>query len=152
MDDPWQIRPARLADAAPVAAIERRCFSDPWSIEAFEEMIRFPLAVTLVAERDRAVAGYLIGRAVAGEGEIMNLAVAPDQRREGLGTRLLEAGLAALAARRAESVYLEVRAGNTAARELYQRHGFGPVGRRAGYYRNPVEDAIVLRLPLGPGA
>lgn len=152
MDDRWQIRPARLADSAAIVAIERRCFSDPWSGEAFEEMIRFPLALTLVAERDREVGGYLVGRAVAGEGEIMNLAVAPAERGVGLGGRLLDAGLAALAARGAQSVYLEVRDGNAAARELYGRRGFRPVGRRAGYYRNPVEDAIVLRLSLEPGA
>lgn len=82
----------------------------------------------------------------------MNLAVAPEHRREGLGARLLEEGLGLLRARGARQVYLEVRAGNEAARALYERRGFRPVGRRSGYYRNPAEDAIVLRLALPDGA
>lgn len=152
MADPWLIRPARAADAARIAPIERRCFSDPWSVGAFEEVFRFPLGLGLIAEHNGDVGGYLVARAVAGEGEIMNLAVAPEHRREGLGRRLLEAGLEALAGRGAAQVYLEVRSGNEAARALYQRRGFQAVGRRAGYYRNPDEDAIVLRLALTAGA
>ncbi len=81
----------------------------------------------------------------------MNLAVAPEYRREGLGRRLLEAGLEALRGRGVYQVHLEVRQGNKAAQLLYRHQGFQPVGRRAGYYRNPVEDAIVLRLAL-PGS
>ncbi len=152
MADPWLIRPARAADAARIAPIEQRCFSDPWSAAAFEEVFRFPLGIGLVAEADRRIGGYLVGRAVAGEGEIMNLAVAPEHRREGLGSRLLEEGLALLQARGARQVYLEVRAGNDGARALYEGRGFRQVGRRSGYYRNPVEDAIVLRLALPDGA
>ena len=152
MADPWLIRPARAADAARIAPIEQRCFSDPWSAAAFEDVFRFPLGIGLVAEWDRQIGGYLVGRAVAGEGEIMNLAVAPEHRREGLGARLLEEGLGLLRARGARQVYLEVRAGNEAARALYERRGFRPVGRRSAYYRNPAEDASVLRLALPDGA
>lgn len=151
MADPWLIRPARTADAARIAPLERRCFSDPWSVAAFEDVFAFPLGVGVVAERDREIGGYLVARAVVGEGEIMNLAVAPEYRREGLGRRLLEAGLDALRGRGVHQVHLEVRQGNEAAQLLYRRQGFEPVGRRAGYYRNPVEDAIVLRLAL-PGS
>jgi ribosomal-protein-alanine N-acetyltransferase len=148
MDARWQIRPARPADAQGLVPIERRCFTDPWSVTAFEEIFRSPLGIGLVAERDHNPGGYLVARAVAGEGEILNLAVAPELRRLGLGGRLLEAGLSALAAAGAKEVFLEVREQNLAAQRLYQRHGFRPVGLRAGYYRNPVEDAIVLRLAL----
>lgn len=151
MADRWLIRPARVADAARIAPLERRCFSDPWSVTAFEEVFAFPLGIGLVAERDREIGGYLVARAVVGEGEIMNLAVAPECRREGLGRRLLAAGLEALRGRGAHQVHLEVRQGNEAAQALYRRQGFEPIGRRAGYYRNPVEDAIVLRLAL-PGS
>jgi ribosomal-protein-alanine acetyltransferase len=152
MADRWSIRPARVADVARITPIERRCFSDPWSVAAFEDVFRFPLGLSLVAERNGEIGGYLVARAVVGEGEIMNLAVAPEHRGAGLGRRLLEAGLTALAERGVHQVFLEVRAGNAAARALYQRQGFLPVGRRAGYYRNPVEDAIVLRLALPGGA
>lgn len=151
MADHWLIRPARVADAARIAPLERRCFGDPWSVAAFEEVFAFPLGIGLVAERDGEVGGYLVARAVVGEGEIMNLAVAPEYRREGLGRRLLAAGLEALRGRGVHQVHLEVRQGNEAAQALYRRQGFEPVGRRAGYYRNPVEDAIVLRLAL-PGS
>jgi len=74
--------------------------------------------------------------------------VAPDARRRGLGDDLLEAGITALAATGAREIFLEVREQNHAALELYRRRGFKPVGMRARYYRNPVEDAIVLRLAL----
>jgi len=148
MADPFRIRRARPADAARLLPLERRCFSDPWSALAFEELLRFPLTVALVAERDGEVGGYLISRAVAEEAEILNLAVAPEERRHGLGTRLLEAGLSALSEAGAHQVWLEVRESNAAAQGLYQRRGFTAAGRRSRYYKNPVEDALVLRMEL----
>jgi [ribosomal protein S18]-alanine N-acetyltransferase len=150
MDAPWQIRPARSADGRRLVPLERRCFSDPWSADAFEELLRSPFGRALVAER--LGEGYLVARAVAGEGEILNLAVAPEARRQGLGALLLESGLGALIEAGAREVFLEVREGNASAQALYQRRGFRPIGRRARYYRNPVEDAIVLRLALPAGA
>jgi [ribosomal protein S18]-alanine N-acetyltransferase len=148
MADPWQIRPAQPADAGRLVPLERRCFSDPWSEVAFEELLRFPHTVALVAERDGDVGGYLIARAVAEEGEILNLAVRPEERRHGLGSRLLEAGLSALMEGGAHLVWLEVRESNAAAQALYRRRGFTAAGRRARYYKNPVEDALVLRMTL----
>lgn len=148
MGDRWQIRPARPADAGRLVPLERLCFSDPWSAAAFEEMLRFPLTVALIAERAGEVVGYLIGRAVAGEGEILNLAVSPDQRRNGLGSRILEAGLTALGRAGATRVWLEVRESNRAAQELYLKRGFAAAGRRARYYRSPVEDALVFQMAL----
>lgn len=103
----------------------------------------------LVAERVDELVGYVVGREVAGTGEILNLAVAPGARRHGLGRRLLEAGVDALAARGAEEIFLEVRESNLGARALYASAGFRPVGQRSGYYRYPSENAVVLRLPLG---
>lgn len=148
MDALWRIRPAIPADAERLLPIEQRCFSDPWSVAAFEETLRPPHGLGLVAERAGLVKGYLVARAIAGEGEILNLAVAPDARRRGLGDQLLGAGIAALAAAEVREIFLEVRERNQAALQLYQRRGFRPIGVRAGYYRNPVEDAIVLRLAL----
>jgi len=132
--------------------MERRCFSDPWSAAAFEELLGSPLGIGLVAERGPAVGGYLVARAVAGEGEILNLAVAPEMRRRGLGSALLAAGVTALEVAGVREVFLEVREQNRAAQQLYLGRGFRPVGLRARYYRNPVEDAIVLRLALPRGA
>ncbi|MFN8650464.1 MAG: ribosomal protein S18-alanine N-acetyltransferase [Gemmatimonadales bacterium] len=148
MADPWRIRRARPADAPALVPLERRCFTDPWSGLAFEEMLRFPLTLALVAERDAGIVGYLIGRAVAGEGEILNLAVAPELRRHGLGARLLEAGLELLEQGGARRVWLEVRESNEAAQALYLRRGFTKAGRRPRYYKHPVEDALVFQLAL----
>jgi len=106
----------------------------------------------LVAQASRGVAGYLIGREAGGIGEVLNLAVAPEFRRRGMGEALLEAGLAAFRRSRVDEVFLEVRESNTSARALYTRYGFRPVGQRSAYYRNPKEDALVLRLELSQPA
>ena len=148
MAAPLEIRPARPADAAALALVERRCFSDPWSAEAFAIVLRTPHVHPVVAEDDGDIVAYFVGRVVAGEGEILNLAVAPDARRLGFGATLLQHGLRVLSAAGAQEVFLEVRAGNVAAIALYSRRGFRQVGRRARYYNRPVEDALVLRLAL----
>lgn len=101
-----------------------------------------------MAEHADGVIGYLIAREAAGTGEILNLAVDPPWRRQGIAQALLQAGLAALRRRGTDEVYLEVRVSNDAAQALYRQADFTAVGRRRGYYRNPVEDALVLRRSL----
>ena len=95
------------------------------------------------------MAGYFIGRDAAGMGEVLNLAVAPEWRRQGVARALLDAGIAALAARGADEIFLEVRESNVQAQALYTSAGFRVVGQRAAYYRSPREDALVLRRDLG---
>jgi ribosomal-protein-alanine N-acetyltransferase len=148
MDAPYQIRSAVLADASALVAIERRSFGDPWSEGSFREALTSAWTFVLVAQTRRGVAGYLIGREAAGTGEVLNLAVAPEFRRRGIGEALLQAGLAAFRRNQVDEVFLEVRESNVSARALYARHGFRPVGQRSAYYRNPREDALVLRLEL----
>ena len=148
MDAHYRIRSAVPADAMPIVEIERRCFSDPWSENSFREALESPWTFGLVAQNARGIAGYLIAREVAGTGEVLNLAVDPDSRRRGVARALLRAGLAALRKRRVQEVFLEVRESNQSAQALYLSYGFRPVGQRAGYYRNPKEDALVLWLPL----
>ncbi|HEX7336254.1 MAG TPA: ribosomal protein S18-alanine N-acetyltransferase [Gemmatimonadales bacterium] len=148
MDAPYRIRSAIPADAGPLVAIERRCFSDPWSERSFREALDSPWSFGLVAHAGPRIAGYLIGREVAGTGEVLNLAVAPDFRRRGVARALLRAGLALLRKRRVDEVFLEVRESNVSAQALYLSSGFRPVGQRAAYYRNPKEDALVLWLGL----
>ena len=145
----YRIRPAQQSDVAELADLEPRCFSDPWQPEGFREVLASPLIVGLVAElKSRRIAGYLIARAMEDEGEILNIAVAPENRRQGIAAALLAAGQCKLKDRGVESVFLEVRASNDPALELYLAQGFRPVGRRRDYYRMPVEDAMVLRLGL----
>jgi ribosomal-protein-alanine N-acetyltransferase len=152
MDAPYRIRPAVLADAPALVAIERRCFGDPWSEASFREALSSAWNFVLVAQAARGVMGYLVGREAGGIGEVLNLAVSPELRRRGVGEALLDAGLAAFRRSRMDEVFLEVRESNTSARALYARHGFRPVGQRSAYYRNPKEDALVLRLELSQPA
>src|SRR6185436_1718244 len=89
----YRIRPAQLADVPELSRLEPRCFSDPWSPGAFREMLESPYSFGLLAElKSGQLGGYLVARAVEQEGEILNLAVAPERRRNGLGGGLLEAG------------------------------------------------------------
>jgi [ribosomal protein S18]-alanine N-acetyltransferase len=148
MDGGYRIRPAVPADAKALLALERRTFTDPWSEASFREALTSAWTFGLVAETARGPAGYMIGREVAGTGEVLNLAVAPEFRRRGIAGALLEAGLAAFRRRHVDEVFLEVRESNRSAQALYLGRGFRAVGQRAGYYRNPKEDALVLRLAL----
>ena len=153
MDAPYRIRSAVPADAAGAGrdrAARRSAIRGARPASARRSTS--PWTFGLVAEAGAGVAGYLIGREVAGTGEVLNLAVAPEFRRRGIGGALLEAGLAALRRRRVEEVFLEVRESNRSAQALYSRYGFRPVGQRAAYYRNPKEDALVLRLELAQRA
>lgn len=148
MDAPFRIRSAVPADASALVAIERRAFSDPWSETSFREALGAAWSFGLVAETGRGIVGYLIGRDVAATGEVLNLAVAPEYRRRGIGGALLEAGLKAFRRRQVDEVFLEVRESNHSAQALYIARGFRPVGQRSAYYRNPREDAVVLRLDM----
>jgi ribosomal-protein-alanine N-acetyltransferase len=148
MDAPYRIRSAVAADAVQLVEIERRCFSDPWSETSFREALNSPWTFGLVAYTGKGITGYLIGREVAGTGEVLNLAVAPDFRRRGVARELLRASLRHLRKRRVEEVFLEVRESNQSAQALYLSSGFRPVGQRTAYYRNPKEDALVLWLAL----
>jgi ribosomal-protein-alanine N-acetyltransferase len=148
MDAPYRIRSAVPADGKALLALERRTFADPWSEASFQEALTSAWTFGLVAETARGAAGYMIGREVAGTGEVLNLAVAPEFRRRGIAGALLEAGLAAFRRRKVDEVFLEVRESNRSAQALYLSRGFRAVGQRAAYYRNPKEDALVLRLAL----
>ncbi len=128
-------------------------FSDPWSADDFAECVDSGVPF-LVAERQGIVAGYVVAHYAADEGEILNLGVAAAHRRQGIGRALVERVLQTLVQRGVGTVYLEVRASNAAARQLYESLGFGEVARRARYYRRPIEDAVVLRaaIPAAGGA
>jgi ribosomal-protein-alanine N-acetyltransferase len=152
MDDRYAIRLAQPADSAALAALERRCFSDPWSQAGLEEMLTAPAGFGLIAESAVAPLGYLLARAAAGQGEILNLAVVPESRRRGIGAAVLQAGLEELRGRGVGEVFLEVRESNLLAQALYFGRGFRVIGARKRYYRQPVEDALVLRLTLAPPA
>ncbi len=150
MADLSRIRRADSADVSAIAAVEHGAFSDPWTLAGIREMVEASGNRAFVAEVSGEVVGYVLARAVRSEGEILNLAVLPPFRRRGLGGELLDAGLAWLEGDGAKEVYLEVRESNDSALALYRARGFRPVGMRTDYYRNPSEDALVLRRLL-PG-
>ncbi len=105
-------------------------------------------AIALVSEDETGLAGYVLGRVVVDQAEILSIAIVPGRRRQGLGRQLLDGVLAAMMQRGAGTVWLEVRASNEAAQAMYQSAGFSAAGLRRGYYRQPPEDALVLRREL----
>lgn len=128
-----------------VAALERVCFTDPWSEKSVRDELKNPLSLWLVALEGDCLAGYVGSQSVMGESDMMNVAVAPAFRRKGIAEKLVNELVAQLTKAGNHCLSLEVRASNEAAISLYQKLGFTQVGRRPKYYRNPREDALILR-------
>ena len=144
-----RVRPAHADDVLSIGLIERDSFADPWGSREFTSALESAQTIFLVAEDDAGVViGYAIALAVADEAEILNLAVQPHRRGHGIGGKLLDGAIERVRELGAEQVYLEVRESNDAARRLYAARGFDEISRRRGYYRHPVEDALVLRLAM----
>ena len=129
-----------------VAAIEKECFGvDAWSEKSVASELTNPLSLWLVAVDCDRVAGYVGSQTVCDETDMMNVAVTADYRRQGLGEKLVLALVGELKAMGSQCLTLEVRDSNTPARTLYEKLGFQQIGLRKNYYRNPKEDAYILR-------
>jgi len=140
------IRPMTAADVPSVAALEKLCFSDPWSVSSIASELDNPLSLWLVWEEDSAAAAYLGVQRVPPQADVMNVAVSPALRRRGIARALfaeLERRLPEI-----DELFLEVRASNSGAIALYRTLGFEQVGRRPNYYLDPREDALILRKEL----
>ena len=131
-----------------LAQIEKQCFSTPWSENALADEIENPNARFFVALCGEQVAGYIGAHNIVGEVYITNVAVAPDYRRQGVATQLIERLVEISRAENAEFITLEVRENNTSAQALYEKQGFGVVGKRKAFYENPREDAILMTINL----
>ncbi len=141
-----RMRPEHL-DA--IAALETRCFSDPWSRSAIEPELENPLSLWLCAVDGDTLAGYVGSQSVLGEADMMNLAVAPEYRRRGIGRALVtELCDRLIREKQVHVLTLEVRDSNEAAIALYMSLGFCQVGLRKNYYLRPREDARILRKEL----
>lgn len=143
-----RVRRAGPGDVDRVAAIEAQSFADPWSASSFAGIVGEPNVLFHVVETESAVAAYSVVWTAADEAELANLAVAPEMRGRRLGALLLETAITEARRGGAEMMFLEVRESNAVARALYASRGFRQVGFRRRYYRNPVEDALVLRATL----
>ena len=128
-----------------VAELEKICFSMPWSENSIAYELTNPLSTWLVAEQDGVVLGYVGAQTVHPESDMMNVAVSPNRRREGIAEVLVDALIVELKRIGSESLTLEVRASNAPAIALYTKMGFHEVGCRRNYYRDPKEDALILR-------
>ena len=144
----WHIEPMTRGWVPQVAALEPLCFSTPWSEAGVAAELENPVSRWYVAVEDGQVRGYIGTHQVLDEGEIMNLATDPAQRRRGIARALLTHACAQLTAAGAAYLLLEVRESNTPARALYAALGFTQVGRRPHYYSQPDEAGLILRKEL----
>ena len=140
-----KIIPMTDAHVNAVAALEAICFADPWSANSVASELTNPLSCWLVALEADTVVGYIGSQTVMGETDMMNVAVRPDHRRKGIAESLIRALVQKLKECESHCLTLEVRASNAPAIALYEKLGFTEAGRRRNYYRNPKEDALILR-------
>ncbi|RJP20222.1 MAG: ribosomal-protein-alanine N-acetyltransferase [Candidatus Omnitrophota bacterium] len=147
-----RIRPLLITDIAQIHEIEKLSFSEPWSKRMFFSELEaqgYNHSLVAVDNASDHVVGYCCFWILEGdEIHINNIATHPDYRRKGIAQTLMREATAMGLQQCAQSVTLEVRESNTAARSFYERLGFCQVGKRIGYYCKPKEDALILRKPI----
>ncbi|MEJ2815463.1 ribosomal protein S18-alanine N-acetyltransferase [Caulobacter sp. CCG-8] len=146
------LRPVGLEACFTLADLHDRAFDRPWSAEEFESLLKSPGAFAVLGEAGdpEEPKGFILCRAVAGEAEILTVAVDPAARRRGWGAALVEMAAGVAKEARAFEMFLEVAADNIAAIKLYEATGFERVGLRKGYYPHPdgAKDAVLMRRAL----
>lgn len=142
------IIPMNAEHVSAIAALEKLCFPDPWCEESVALELHNKLSLWLVAVEQDVVVGYIGSQTVLDESDMMNMAVHPDHRRKGIAEALIHALCQKLKAKGSVSLALEVRITNEPAKALYEKTGFELAGRRPNYYRNPKEDALILKKKL----
>ena len=139
------VREMRPEDVPSVALLEAECFSEPWSEQAFSDALHQPVALMMVAEDTQQVpVGYCGIYLSLDEGEITDVAVRPECRKQGIADAILDTVFIEAQKRAAEKIYLEVRQSNIPEQQLYEKHGFESCGLRKNFYRKPTEHAIVM--------
>jgi ribosomal-protein-alanine N-acetyltransferase len=143
------VRRFRAEDVDAVMAIgEEAPEAATWSREGYRKFAEENGWLVLVLETNGEIGGFLVGRRVGDQAEVLNLAVGRKHRRKGEGTALLGAALRDFGSGGGKSVYLEVRESNTGAISFYEKHGFAKTGLRRGYYRDPDEGAVTMEKKL----
>jgi len=148
----FRLRRMMRRDLPEILAIEHRSFSNPWPETTFEgevQNVGLSYPVVAVDEDSGRIVGYVIFWIITDEAQINNVAVHPDFRRRRIAEDMFRLILEAMEQHGVHFVSLEVRAGNTGARTLYEKLGFRSIGERKEYYTKPVEDAVVMGLSLG---
>jgi [ribosomal protein S18]-alanine N-acetyltransferase len=143
------IRPANPADIAALRALERQADTAAhWTEREYTALFapEAPRRIAVVAAEESELLGFVVARRGCEEWEIENVVVAAQHRRRGVGRELVTKVIEAAQNERACAILLEVRESNTAARQLYAQLGFAEDGRRSNYYRDPIEDALLLRF------
>lgn len=143
-----RIRDAVPQDVPEIARLERECFTTPWTEEIIRSQLSGEGKLMLAAEEDGRFAGYMGLQYVLDEGYISNVCTAPECRRRGVASALIDETVTRAAALGLSFLSLEVRRSNEPAIRLYEAWGFQKVGVRPGYYEKPAEDAIIMDLYL----
>lgn len=128
-----------------IAELEKCCFNDPWSESSIASELNNRLSCWLVALDGNVVIGYVGSQTVLGETDMMNIAVHPAYRKQGVAKSLIQNLIDTISQQGSHSLMLEVRQSNEPAKNLYLSLGFENVGIRKNYYRNPRENALILR-------
>lgn len=139
------LRKMEKNDLPALAELEKACFSDPWSEKMIEDLLENPWDEVYVLE-EKGVIGYINYRFLAGEGELMRIAVLYAERGHGYSKLLMDAMMDAASKNGISDITLEVRAGNIPAIALYRSYGFVREAVRKGYYHDPIEDADIMWL------
>lgn len=144
------LEPVGVEAASELATAHANSFPEPWSAPDFEALLTSSGGFGLACRDGEAIQAFLVGRAIAGESEVLTLAVNPAGRRRGLARGLLDAAAEVAQETGAEVMFLEVAADNDAAIGLYEGAGFVRAGARRGYYKGPdgPVDAVVMRRDL----
>ena len=142
------IRNSVIDDASVLAEISKASMTSAWSQKDFLDAMASDLAVCLTATDGDDIAGYMVMYHAADEGEIPSVAVHSDYRRRGIGHALMTELFAHARTLGLSRIFLEVRASNEAAIELYKKHGFLCVGERKNFYSDPIEDALIYTTIL----
>ena len=141
----------RRFEASDAGAVGEILASSPqaaaWTVKSLEQLNKRG-ELGWVIEEKKKVVGFLVARAIVAEAEILNLCIAPEKRRSGLAEALLNTAVAELRRTRVDRLFLEVRESNTPAISFYEKHKFRQTGRRAGYYRDPDEAAVLMMKEL----
>ena len=143
----FTLRPATETDIPEVLKIEELSFTDPWTEGMFLSSIGENIDFTLLLDGVTPVGYSILDRRVEGEAELHNIAVLPKHRGKGLSALLMDKIVSDI--KETDTVFLEVRASNVAAKGLYKKYGFTEIGVRRNYYKSPTEDAVIMQRRAG---